>query len=116
MGSTQARNDRELLGRLLRLRIQAYAPVDKGGLKGSVNYDVSAGGLVVGVGANYATFQELGTKSHYVAPVHARVLAWLDNAGGMAFSKGHKVKGVKAKKYMRKALDEMFGASKVKRS
>lgn len=44
-------------------------------------------------------FQDQGTKAHRVEPKHAKALHWTTPEGEQAFSKGHRVSGVKAKKW-----------------
>lgn len=53
--------------------------------------------------AKHAKFLAFGTKSHMIRPVKAKALSW--NVGGTQFfSKGHKVKGIKANPWLKKSV------------
>jgi len=53
------------------------------------------------------TWLREGTRRHWVAPVQARVLHWVTEAGQHAFSMGHYVSGIKPIRYHERALDKM---------
>jgi hypothetical protein len=46
----------------------------------------------------YAAFLEFGTRSHPIAPVRAKVLAWKTAQGTTAFSMGHDVEGIRPRR------------------
>jgi hypothetical protein len=48
-------------------------------------------------------YQDQGTKAHMVKPKRAKALAWTSKAGSRLFSKGHRVRGVKAQHWTNKA-------------
>tara|TARA_Y100000310_G_scaffold264935_1_gene275762 strand:- start:6 stop:482 length:477 start_codon:yes stop_codon:yes gene_type:complete len=57
--------------------------------------------------APYGPVQELGSKSYYITPKRAKVLRWYVN-GKPVFAKKVKHPGIKAKRFMRKALNKAF--------
>jgi len=52
-------------------------------------------------------FQDEGTKAHMVKPKRAKALAWTSKLGSRRFSKGHRVRGVKAQHWTNKAKRKM---------
>ncbi len=53
-----------------------------------------------------AIAREEGTKRHFIAPVQAQALRWIEE-GVVKFSKGHEVEGIKSLKLVAKTIDEM---------
>ena len=53
------------------------------------------------------TYLEYGTQRHWVAPITAKALHWVTDAGDDAFSKGHYVSGIKAHNFMSRTFREM---------
>lgn len=83
-----------------RRSIQA-GPVSGSFLHGDLHGEVAAG-------MPYMTFLELGTRDHFVRPRNPRgALRWAV-PGGFAFSRGHRVRGIQAKRFMADALDASF--------
>lgn len=61
--------------------------------------------------AKISDYQHFGTEPHFIAPVKAKALHWL-NGGSSIFSLGHKVSGIKATNYFRiteNALNRILG-------
>jgi hypothetical protein len=114
--SGKAAAEKRLLGQKLRQSVQKVTPVDKGGLKGSINYNITQSGVRVGAGAKYAIFVEKGTRSHWVEPKFASALIWVDAVSGTTFgSKGHKVSGIKKREYLLKGCILVLGKNNVKK-
>ena len=67
---------------------------------------------------NYAVFLDQGTKDHPIAPRRKRALRWVAKNGRFAFSKGHRVKGIKASHFIKKSADETydFAIAKIKKA
>lgn len=82
--------------------------VHKADLSGEV-YILNRGMMVRwrGKPTNYALFVHFGTKDHQVSPKNKKALRWA-GPNGFAFSKGHKVKGIKADPFMTNALAKTF--------
>jgi len=57
---------------------------------------------------NYGVFLNYGTKDHDIAPKNKKALRWSPNGGGFAFSKGHRVRGIKAVDFIGKSARETF--------
>ena len=53
--------------------------------------------------AEYAIYQDQGTKAHMIRPVNAKALHW--EGGG--FSKGHMVSGIKGKHFVDQSFNQL---------
>lgn len=45
---------------------------------------------------SYFHYLNKGTRDHWIFPIHALALRWVDELGNVHFSKGHKVSGIVA--------------------
>lgn len=90
------------------------SPVDQGKLKSWRSYKISDMEYHVKTPADYAQYPDQGTKAH--GPKHKKVLAFKPSKNspiksthksGLVFFK--KVKGIKAKKFVDKSLDQTKG-------
>ncbi len=94
-------------------RAKAYAPIDKGSLRGSIHTQgprATRNNVEATVGTNikYAKWQEQGTgiygpRKQMIVPVRAKRLAF--KVGG-AWVYARQVRGVKPQRYIRKAKQE----------
>jgi len=57
--------------------------------------------------ASYSAFVHDGTKRHWIQPVKAKALSWVQG-GVRRFSKGHYVSGITARLWMKNNLDANF--------
>jgi hypothetical protein len=84
--------------KILVTDIKRHTPVDTGKLRGSIRKKKTATGGEIYLNGKrnneVAEYLIEGTKSHWVRPKKKKVLAWFTGSG-MAFSKGHKVKGIR---------------------
>ena len=53
--------------------------------------------------AEYAIYQDQGTRDHMIYPVNKKALHW----GGKYFSKGHMVSGIKGKHFVEKSFEQL---------
>ena len=53
--------------------------------------------------AEYAIYQDQGTKAHMIRPVNRKALHW--EGGG--FSKGHMVSGIKGKHFVEQSFNQL---------
>jgi len=81
-----------------------------------INDGVEAGikdeGMLVqwgGIRINYASFILTGTRDHDIAPKNRKALRWVGSNGRFAFSKGHRVKGIKKDDFLGKTAKETMG-------
>lgn len=78
--------------------IKRHTPVDTGKLRASIRKKkTSTGGEIYINGKRnneVATYLTEGTKAHFIRPKKKKALAWWTGSG-MAFSTGHRVKGIK---------------------
>ena len=61
-----------------------------------------------GLSINYATFVNSGTDDHDIAPKNKKALRWVGGNGRNFFSKGHRVKGIKASHFIENTAQETF--------
>jgi len=90
-----------------RLERNAYVEVEKNGIEMGIRNQ----GMMVDSKygrVNYALFVEKGTKDHDISPKKKKALRWVGGNGKFAFSKGHRVKGIKADPFLRNSADETF--------
>ena len=74
---------------------------------------VQPGGRRVGHDTNrapHAKYILWGTPDHDIAPKNKKALRWVGPGGAYFFSKGHKVKGIKADQYLLRAADDASAA------
>ncbi len=70
-------------------------------------------GMMVQWGArriNYASFILTGTRDHDIAPKNRKALRWVGSNGRFAFSKGHRVSGIKKDDFLGKAAKETMNS------
>ena len=101
-------------GQNLRKITQANSPVDKGGLKGSINYRVAGMKLVLVARARYAGYVEAGTRPHTIVPKFAQALRWVDGAETF-FAKKVRHPGTKATKFILKSVKSYYKHVRIKR-
>lgn len=94
------------VARILVDDIKNRTPVDTGKLRNSITFKrVSTGREIYIRGKRnneVGEFQHFGTKAHMVRPKKKNgVLAWVGAGGATFFSRGHKVKGIKALKFFK---------------
>lgn len=97
----------------------SYAPMDTGQLRSSIVSYVDSSGLtgIVTATAPYALFVELGTgvRGEFptgmitIRPKNAKMLSWIDGNGRRVFAKVVHSPGMKAKPYLRPALEQAIG-------
>ena len=90
-----------------RLERNAYVDIEDNGIELGIRNQ----GMMVDSKygrVNYALFTELGTKDHDIAPKNKKALRWVGGNGKFAFSKGHKVKGIKADPFLQNSADSTF--------
>ncbi len=80
--------------------IAVRTPVKTGKLKSNLALREIADGFEIFFKRlnDIAFYQHFGTDDHWVGPVNKQALHWVDG-GKHAFSKGHDVSGIKAKKF-----------------
>ena len=84
------------------------APVKSGYLASTVYKQVYSGVGVVGAGASYAAFVELGTAPHEIRPMNGRVLAF-QVGGKMVFTPVVHHPGMRANPFLERAAEEARG-------
>lgn len=101
--------------KMVQKAAQKFVPVKSGALRDDINYYLlnrTAKVITTKVttkprtseGRDYAFYLEFGTQPHWVGPVHAAALHWKDpNSGVSRFSKGHRVSGIHARRFMLRA-------------
>jgi hypothetical protein len=93
---SEARSNHDYTSRSGKLSRSIKTRVDRLGLAGAVY-------LNTGV-APYGPYQHEGTKRHYVAPVRAKALHWVEG-GKNRFSQGHYVSGIKRNRFVYEAAE-----------
>jgi hypothetical protein len=71
---------------------------------------IAAESIYISVGTTDKVFKfvDQGTKAHFIRPVRAKVLHWIDPASGEdRFSKGHQVSGIKPRE-ITKSINEIW--------
>jgi len=87
-----------------RLSRNIYTKLIKNGVEGGIDDQ----GMLVRTKrgrVNYGVFVNYGTKDHFIKPNKKKALRWVGANGRFAFSKGHKVKGIKASNFIQKSAD-----------
>lgn len=93
-----------------------YAPARTGRLRGSISSYVDGLTGVVFASADYAAFVELGTGTRgefpgqtiTIRPKNAKALRWVGSDGRVHFSKVVHSPGMKARPYLRPALEDVL--------
>ena len=88
------------------LKKNVYVDIIPNGVEGGIRDD----GMMVswnGGRINYGQFVEHGTDDHDISPKNKKALMW-NTPFGRFFSKGHRVKGIKASHYLERAADKTF--------
>lgn len=98
----------------MRKITQANSPIDKGGLKGSINYRIVRNHLLLRAGANYAQAVEFGTKPHRIEPKFANVLRWIDG-GVPQYAKFVNHPGTKPTYFLKKSVLSYYGDVRLKK-
>lgn len=103
-------------GRRVESRGKAYCPVDTGRLRASIRtaHEVTADGVVVTVGTNvkYSSYVHNGTgiygpEHRPITPKTASVLRFKPK-GSPKFVYAQSVKGMRARPFLKRALDDVF--------
>ena len=83
--------------------LQRNSPVDHGVLKQWFIASLTDTEAHIKSPAEYAVYQDQGTKAHMIKPVNRKALHW----GGKYFSKGHMVSGIKGKHFVDKSFEQL---------
>ena len=83
--------------------LQMNSPVDHGLLKQWFIDSLSDTEAHIKSPAEYAIYQDQGTKAHMIRPVNRKALHW--EGGG--FSKGHMVSGIKGKHFVDRSFEQL---------
>jgi hypothetical protein len=83
--------------------LQMNSPVDHGLLKQWFIESLDDEEAHIKSPAEYAIYQDQGTKAHMIRPVNAKALHW--EGGG--FSKGHMVSGIKGKHFVDQSFNQL---------
>ena len=83
--------------------LQMNSPVDHGLLKQWFIDSLSDTEAHIKSPAEYAIYQDQGTKAHMIRPVNRKALHW--EGGG--FSKGHMVSGIKGKHFVEQSFNQL---------
>ena len=78
------------------------SPVDHGLLRQWFIDSLSDEQAVIKSPAEYAIYQDQGTKVHMIKPVNAKALHW-----DGYFSKGHMVSGIKGKHFVERSFEQL---------
>ena len=97
----RARGLNESAQTLVRFLMQ-NSPVDHGLLKQWFIESIDDEQAVIKSPAEYAIYQDQGTRDHMIRPVNAKALHWDGH-----FSKGHMVSGIQGKHFVQQSLDEL---------
>lgn len=79
------------------------SPVDHGLLKSWFIESINDEEAHIKSPAEYAIYQDQGTRPHMIRPVNAKALHW--EGGG--FSKGHMVSGIKGKHFVEQSFNQL---------
>ena len=79
------------------------SPVDHGLLRSWFIDSIDEERAVIKSPAEYAIYQDQGTRDHMIYPNKAKALHW----GGKYFSKGHMVSGIKGKHFVDKSFEQL---------
>ena len=83
--------------------LQMNSPVDHGLLKQWFIDSLTDTEAHIKSPAEYAIYQDQGTKAHMIRPVNRKALHW--EGGG--FSKGHMVSGIKGKHFVEQSFNQL---------
>ena len=83
--------------------LQINSPVDHGLLRSWFIDSLTDEQAVIKSPAEYAIYQDQGTRDHMIYPNKAKALHW----GGKYFSKGHMVSGIKGKHFVDKSFEQL---------
>ena len=81
--------------------LQINSPVDHGLLKQWAVTEQSDTEITIQSPAEYASYQNYGTSSHWIEPVNKKALHW----DGGFFSKGHMVSGITGKHFVEDSIE-----------
>lgn len=94
------------------LRVQGH--IKTGNLIDSISYKkIGKHDYQIHIEAEYAAYIEFGTKDHSIFPKYKKALSWIQE-GQRRFSKGHKVKGIKASPFVEPAINLTLNKAKNK--
>ena len=82
--------------------LQINSPVDHGLLKQWAVTEQSDTEIIIQSPAEYASYQNYGTSSHWIEPVNKKALHW----DGGFFSKGHMVSGIEGKHFVEDSIEQ----------
>lgn len=82
--------------------LQINSPVDHGLLKQWAVTEQSDTEITIQSPAEYASYQNYGTSSHWIEPVNKKALHW----DGGFFSKGHMVSGIEGKHFVEDSIEQ----------
>ena len=82
--------------------LQINSPVDHGLLKQWAVTEQSDTEITIQSPAEYASYQNYGTSSHWIEPVNKKALHW----DGGFFSKGHMVSGIEGKHFVGDSIEQ----------
>ena len=87
--------------------LMVNSPVDHGLLKQWFIDSIDDEEAHIKSPANYAIYQDQGTKAHWIEPVNTKALHWTGRGFGRggAFSKGHMVSGIEGKHFVEKSFE-----------
>ena len=83
--------------------LQINSPVDHGLLRQWFIDSIDEEEAHIKSPAEYAIYQDQGTRDHMIYPNKAKALHW----GGKYFSKGHMVSGIKGKHFVDKSFEQL---------
>ena len=86
----------------MTLFLMINSPVDHGLLKQWFIESLDEEEAHIKSPAEYAIYQDQGTKAHMIRPVNAKALHWDGH-----FSKGHMVSGIQGKHFVQTSFDQM---------
>ena len=98
----KARGLQESAETMVRFLMQ-NSPVDHGLLKQWFIESMDDEQATIKSPAEYAIYQDQGTRAHMIKPINAKALHW--DGGG--FSKGHMVSGIQGKHFVQQSIDQL---------
>ena len=98
----KARGLQESAETMVRFLMQ-NSPVDHGLLKQWFIESMDEEQATIKSPAEYAIYQDQGTRAHMIKPINAKALHW--DGGG--FSKGHMVSGIQGKHFVQQSIDQL---------
>ena len=100
--TAKARGLQESAETMVRFLMQ-NSPVDHGLLKQWFIESMDEEQATIKSPAEYAIYQDQGTRAHMIKPINAKALHW--DGGG--FSKGHMVSGIQGKHFVQESIDQL---------